>query len=163
LSFDVGKIVNAHGVRGEARVIAFTDDNQRFSLLDNVNVRMENGVTKTLDIERVRLHKRFVILKFKGINSADAILPFKNSVLNIPDEKALPLEKDEYYVRDLLGMTVVTDDGEELGALDDVIFTGANDVYAVGKLLIPAIKRCVMNVDMERRKITVKLPEGLRD
>jgi 16S rRNA processing protein RimM len=163
LSFEIGKIVNTHGISGEVRVLASTDDERRFSLLDAVDAYSGKNII-SLDIERVRYRKQFVILKFKGFDSADSVLPLKNSVLKIPDEQALPLGEDEYYIRDLCGVTVVTDDGEELGRLDDVIFTGANDVYVLeGGLMIPAIKQCVLEVDIAARRMVVRLPKGLRD
>ena len=92
----------------------------------------------------------------------------KGATVKIPPEDALPLEEGEYYIRDLYDMNVVTDDGENLGIIKDILFTGANDVYVVkpekGKdILIPAIKECILDVDVENKKMTVKLLKGLRD
>ena len=91
----------------------------------------------------------------------------KGSIVKITEDMAIPCEEGEYYIRDLYDMTVVTDDGEELGVITDILFTGANDVYVVkppkGKdILIPAIKQVILNVDVDNKKMTVKLLEGLR-
>ncbi|MDR2903531.1 MAG: ribosome maturation factor RimM [Clostridiales bacterium] len=165
--FEVGKIVNTQGIKGEVRVFPMTDDLTRFELLDEVYVSIRNEMQKRT-IETVRYHKQFVLIKFKGIDSMTEAERYKNAMLKIPPEWALPLDEGEYYMRDLIGMAVSTVEGENLGILDDIIQTGANDVYIVkadGKkdLLIPAIKQCVVAVNVPDRKMTVKLPEGLRD
>jgi 16S rRNA processing protein RimM len=126
------------------------------------------GKLEKFDIEGVRYHKQFVLLKLKDVDDMTAAERFKGAVLKITDDMALPCGEDENYIRDLYDMEVFTDEGERLGVLTDVIFTGANDVYAVtpdeGKdILIPAIKQCILDVDVENNKMTVRLLEGLRD
>ena len=125
------------------------------------------GNIKEYEIENVRFHKQFVLLKLKGIDDMTAAETLKGTVVKITEDMAVPCEEDEYYIRDLYDMEVVTVEGENLGIISDVIFTGANDVYAVkneeGKeILIPAIKDCIINVDVENNTMTVKLLEGLR-
>jgi len=164
--FEIGVIVNSHGIAGHVRVLPSTFDINRFRLLDTVDIKTKNGTVK-MKIEQVRFHKQFVILKFNGTDSADDALKLKGGVLFIPREAALPLNEDEYYAADLYGMEVVTSDGEALGVLTNIIETGANDVYCVTntdkkELLIPAIKQCVLNVDIVRGKMTVHLSDGLR-
>lgn len=164
--FEIGTIVNTHGVKGEVRVVPSTFDISRFELLNEVDVRTEKGNLK-IKIEHVWYHKQFVILKLKGINSIDDAAKLKLGVIIIPREAALPLNEDEYYFSDLYGMEVVTDSGEALGQISNIITTGANDVYAVCKenqkeLLIPAIKQCILNVDTNNNKMTVHLLDGLR-
>ncbi len=115
-----------------------------------------------------RVQKAMVILKLAGVNDRDAAEALTNAVIKIPPGMALPLEDNEYYQRDLIGMDVFTDEGELLGKLTDVLRTGANDVYAVNKpgekeILIPAIKNCVLNVDVAGKKMTVRLMDGLRE
>lgn len=164
--FVVGNIVNTQGIKGEVRLMPAVDDVERFKLLDRIFVDRKGSITE-YEIENVRFHKQFVLLKLKGIDDMTSAEKLKGTVAKITEDMALPCEEDEYYIRDLYDMEVVTDEGERLGIISDVIFTGANDVYAVksddGKeILIPAIKDCILNVDVENKIMTVKLLEGLR-
>jgi len=162
--FEIGTIVNTQGIKGEVRVFPSTFDARRFELLDEIEITIRDTV-HTLRIERVWYHKQFVILKLAGIDDMTAAEKLKTAVIRIPEEKALPLGQDEYYLRDLYGMTVVTEDDAALGELVNVIETGANDVYVVKcesrEILIPAIKQCILNVDAGGKKMTVRLLKGL--
>ena len=142
------------------------DDVARFKLLDHIFVDRKGNI-KEYEVENVRFHKQFVLLKLKGVDDMNTAETLKGTVVKITEDMAVPCEEDEYYIKDLYDMNVVTVDGEELGVISDVIFTGANDVYAVkdnnGKeILIPAIKDCIVSVDVENNLMTVKLLEGLR-
>jgi len=164
--FKIGIIIGAHGVKGDARVMPCTFDINRFKLLDAVTVETEK-IKISLKIEGARFHKQFVILKFFGIDTIDDTLKLKGGGLYIPRAAALPLAEDEYYTADLYDMRAVTDAGEELGVITEIIATGANDVYVISKpgqkdLLIPAIKKCVLSVDVAGRVMTIHLMEGLR-
>ncbi len=164
--FVIGDIVNTQGIKGEMRVIPCVDDVTRFELLDKVYIDKKGSITE-YEVENIRYHKQFVLLKLKGINDMTAAERLKGSIVKITEDMAIPCEEDEYYLRDLFDMLVVTDEGEELGIITDVLFTGANDVYVVtpkkgNDILIPAIKQVVLNVDVENKKMTVKLLEGLR-
>lgn len=164
--FVVGNIVNTQGIKGEVRVMPTVDDVSRFELLDHIFVDRKGSI-KEYEIENVRFHKQFVLLKLMGIDDMTTAETLKGTVVKITKDMAVPCEEDEYYIRDLYDMEVVTVEGEKLGIITDVIFTGANDVYAVknddGKeILIPAIKDCIINVDIENNTMTVKLLEGLR-
>ena len=165
--FRVGVISSTHGVHGEVKVFPTTDDAKRFKKLKDV--LLDTGKERILlTIESVKFFKQFVILKFKDYNTIEAIQGYKGKELWIPREQALPLEEDEYYISDLIGLCVVSDTGERLGELVDVIQTGANDVYTVrmadGKeALFPAIAECVKSVDIEKGTMTVHVMEGLLD
>lgn len=163
--FTIGKIVNTHGVKGEVRVLPSTDDVKRFGKLKEVKV--ENRTMTAYEIETVRYHKNFVLLKFKGIDTMNEAELLKNSLLKIDRKDALPLKKDEYYQCDLYGLRVVTDTGRDLGKLTDILMTGSNDVYVVRneekEILIPAIKQCILKVDLEAGEMLVHLLEGLED
>lgn len=163
--FVIGKIVNTQGIKGEMRVIPQTDVTERFELLDKVYVD-NRGVLKAFDIENVRYHKQFVLLKLKGIDDMTTAERYKESLVKIPSEMALPCEEDEYYIRDLYDMTVTDAEGKKIGILTDIIFTAANDVYVItpeeGKdILIPAIKDCILDVDVKNKTMKVFIPEGL--
>ena len=160
----VGVITTTHGVRGEVKVYPTTDP-ERFPELDYV--LLDTGREKRkLEIEKVRFFKNLVILKFKGIDNINDIEMYKQRELWIPREEGQDLEEDEYYSADLIGMKVYTEDESYLGVLKDVLATGANDVYEVkmenGKdVLIPAIRQCILDVDVENGVMKVHLLEGL--
>jgi 16S rRNA processing protein RimM len=172
--FVIGKILKPHGLRGDVRVMPTTDDPERFSLLTHMNIIFEDSAycesgskVKTLTVERVWHHKGLIIIKFEEINDMTEADKLRGGIIRIEDGEALPLGDDEYYVRDLYGMTVVTDEGEPLGEIKDVLQTGGNDVYVVGDelgqvILIPAIKQCIGNIDINSRRMVVTLMEGLR-
>lgn len=163
----VGVISSTHGVRGEAKVFPTTDDPGRFRELKNVI--MDTGREQlNMEIEGVKFFKNMVILKFKGYDSIEAIEKYKGKDLLITRDQAVDLGPDENFIADLIGLKVVTESGEEFGTLTDVIKTGANDVYEVkmknGKeVLLPAIKECVLKVDLEEGVITVHIMDGLLD
>ena len=163
----VGVITSTHGIRGEVKVFPTTDDPERF--LDLQEVILDLGrEKKTLTISNVKFFKQFVILKFKGYDDINLVEPFRKKGLWITREQAVPLEEDEYFIADLIGLSVVTDQGEKLGKISDVLQTGANDVYAVttpeGKeLLFPAIKDCILDVDIQEGRMTVHVLKGLLD
>lgn len=163
----VGVITTTHGVRGEVKVFPTTDDANRFKKLKEVI--LDTGKEQLpLEIAQVKFFKNLVILKFKGIDNINDIEKYKGKSLYVTREHAVKLKKDEYFIADLIGMRAVTEEGEELGMIKDVLQTGANDVYIIKKdgedeLLVPAIKDCVKNVDIEGGVMTLHLLEGLRD
>ena len=165
--FQVGIISSTHGVRGEVKVFPTTDDMKRFKKLKEV--LLDTGKeTITLEIEGVKFFKQFVILKFKGYDNIDDIVKYRGKSLFVPRENAVKLQKDEYFIADLIGLKVVNEDGSFTGVLKDVMETGANDVYIVesqdGKeVLIPAIKDCILQVDFEKEQVLVHLLDGLLD
>lgn len=163
----VGVITSAHGVRGEVKVFPTTDDNSRFKTLKHV--LMDTGKEKILlEIEHVKFFKNMVILKFKGFDNKNDVEMWRQRDLLITRDQAVELTPDENFIADLIGLTAVTDEGVVLGTLTDVLQTGANDVYCVkmenGKeLLLPAIKDCILNVDLEKQEMLVHVLDGLLD
>ncbi len=163
----VGVISSTHGVRGEVKVYPTTDDSERFLDLDQVT--LDTGREQiTLEIQNVKFFKNMVILKFKGYDNINDIEKYKGKDLLIHRDQAVKLKEDEYFVTDLMGLKVVSEEGTVLGILKEVIPTGANDVYVVqpenGKeLLLPAIKDCILNVDLEKGIMTIHLMDGLLD
>lgn len=160
----VGVISSTHGVRGEVKVFPTTDDAQRFKSLKHVILDAKRERID-LEVQSVKFFKQFVILKFKGIDNINDIEKYKGMPLLVAREDAVELEEDEYYIADLIGMKVETDEGE-IGKLTDVIETGANEVYVVefenlGEVLIPAIYECILDVDVENMFMKVHLLEGL--
>jgi len=165
--FQVGIYSNTHGVRAEIKVFPTTDDPRRFKKLKSVIMRADRAPEMTLEIESVRYQKQFVLLKFKGIDNINDIERYKGAGLWVPRKDAVPLGPDEYFIADLIGLTIVDEDGNELGKLTEVLQTGANDVYVCDngerEILLPYIKDCVLNVDVEKGVMTVHVMEGLLD
>ena len=163
----VGIITSTHGVRGEVKVYPTTDDPRRFRRLKEVV--LDTGKEKmNLEIEGVKFFKQFVILKFKGLDNINDIEKYRQKSLYVTRKNAVRLQRDEYFIADLIGLKVQDEDGKELGTVKHVIETGANDVYEVemadGKsLLLPAIKQCILNVDVENGTMQVYVLEGLLD
>ena len=161
----VGAITQTHGIRGEVKVFPTTDDPKRFRKLKDVI--LDTGKEKiTLDIEGVKFFKQFVILKFKGFDNINDIECYKGKNLYVTRENAVKLAKNEYCITDLIGLAVFDEEENLLGELTDVLQTGANDVYTVkliegGEVLLPAIKQCILAIDMENRKMKVHVMEGL--
>lgn len=163
--FTIGNIVNTQGIKGEMRIMPTVDDINRFKLLKKVYVEQRGSINE-YQVESIRFHKQFVLIKLKGIDDMTRAETFKGSVVKITEDMAIPCEEDEYYIRDLYDMRVTDEEGTELGVIGDILFTGANDVYVVKRrgekdILIPAIKSCILNVDIENKVMKVRLPEGL--
>lgn len=163
----VGIISSTHGVRGEVKVFPTTDDVKRFKRLKEVI--LDTGREEiTLEIESVKFFKQFVILKFKGLDNINDIEKYKGKSLYVTRANAVRLRKDEYFIADLQGLQVVDEEGKDFGTLRDVMETGANDVYIIDiadgrEVLIPAIKECVLHVDMEARVMKIHIMDGLLD
>ena len=163
----VGVITSTHGVRGEVKVFPTTDDMARFKKLKNVI--LDTGKEKIdLEIAGVKFFKNMVILKFKGIDNINDVEQYRKKSLYVTRENAVKLKKDEYFIADLIGLSVCTDEGEALGEVADVLQTGANDVYIIRtpegeEILLPAIKECVKEVKVEEGSMLVHLLPGLRE
>ena len=156
----IGKIVAPHGVRGDVRVIPLTDFPERFKILKSV--QLDNGVI--LEVEHVKYHKQFVLIKFRGLNSMNEVEKLRNSVLKVERKDAFPLPAGHYYQFDIIGLNVYTIDDDHLGVITDILQTGSNDVYVTEKggekpLLIPALKDVVKVIDIEKGKMVVQLLE----
>lgn len=163
----VGVISSTHGVRGEVKVFPTTDDVKRFKRLKEVI--LDTGKEElTLEIEEVKFFKQFVILKFKGYDNINDIEKYKGKSLFVTRANAVRLRRDEYFIADLQGLTVVDEEDKVLGTLRDVMETGANDVYIIDmadgrEVLVPAIKECILHVDVEAGKMQIHLMDGLLD
>lgn len=163
----VGVITSAHGVHGEVKVYPTTDDPARFEKLKNVI--LDNGKEKTqMEITGVKFLKNLVILKFRGLDDRDEAEKYRRMSLYVTRENAVKLEENEYFIADLIGLSVFSDEDGELGRISDVLQTGANDVYVVGRegaqdLLLPAIRDCIREVNLEEGRMRVHLLPGLRE
>ena len=165
--FDIGYISNTHALKGEIKVRPYTDDVKRFSKLKEVELETPTGTT-TLHIKGVKYFKQFAILKFEEYDSLNDVECIKGRKLFVTRKNAVKLQKDEYFIADLIGMKVIDPDMQAEGELTDVLQTGANDVYDITlsdgrSFLLPAIADCIKKVDMKERVITIHILEGLLD
>ena len=161
----VGVITTTHGVRGEVKVFPTTDDPKRYKKLKKVYLDTGREFLP-LEIQGVKFFKQFVIVKFKGIDNINDIEMYKQKSLYVDRKDAVPLKEDEYFIADMVGIEVYTDDGEKFGVLKEVMETGANDVYIIdsinhGEVLVPAIKQCILDVDIEENRMDIHLMDGL--
>lgn len=165
--FQIGIITSTHGLKGEVKVFPTTDDAKRFKRLKEVI--LDTGKERLgLEVEGVKFFKQFVILKFKGIEDISEVEKYRKASLLVTRQNAVRLNRDEYFVADLIGLRVQDEDGAEIGTLREVLETGANDVYVIDltdgrELLLPAIKQCVLAVDVESGFIKIHILEGLLD
>ena len=162
---EIGQIVNTFGIKGEVKVVPFTEDISRFDELKKVYIKNKNQ-EKQYKIENVKYHKNMVLIKFSGIDKIEDAEMLKNKYLEIDREDAIPLEEGTYFIADLIGLEVYTEDGNLLGKVEDIYNTGSKDIYVVkdelGKqVLLPGIDEVIKNVDLENSKIIVHLIPGL--
>lgn len=162
---EIGQIINTFGIKGFVKVIPFTDDIKRFDNLEKVYVKTKKEI-KEYEIEEVKYHKNMVLIKFKGINKLEEANLLRESYLKIDRKDSIPLEEDAYFIVDLIGLEVYTEEGVLLGRLEDIFNTGSNDIYVVkdelGKqVLLPAIAEVIKEINVENKKIIVHLLNGL--
>lgn len=165
--FQVGVLTSPHGVRGEIKVYPTTDDPRRFKRLKEV-ILDTGKESRVLEVEGVKFSKQMVIMKFKGFDTPEDIAKYRQCSIYVTRENAVRLGRDEYFIADLMGLKVHNEDGEEIGVLREVLETGANDVYIIDlhdgrELLLPAIKDCVLDVDVEGGQIKIHILDGLLD
>ena len=162
---EIGQIINTFGIKGEVKVFPLTDNINRFDDLEKVYIKAKKD-SKLYDIESIKYHKNMVLIKFKDINTVEQAELLRNSYIEIDREQAIPLKEGEYFIADLIGLDVYTDEDKLIGKVDDIYNTGANDIYVVkdelGKqTLLPGIKDVIKKVDLNEGKIFVHLIPGL--
>lgn len=159
----IGRIIKPHGTGGEMRVEVLTELPERFDWLERVYVGREDP--KPIPIEAVRFHQSWVLIKLSGVDDRDAAEGLRSEWLQVPEEEGIPLDEGEYYLYQALGLSVVTDQGQALGEISEIIETGANYVFVVtgpqGEVLIPDTDEVVLEVDLERGRMLVHLLDGL--
>ena len=158
---EIGKNINTYGIKGQLKIVPYTDNIKRFEKLKKIYINEKEYL-----IENVKYIKNIVILKLQGINTIEQAEEYRNLYMYIDRKDAIKLPKDTYFIRDLIGIEVYTNDGEKLGIIDDIFKTGSNDVYVVrnslGKqILLPAISSVIEKIDLENKKVTVNLIKGL--
>ena len=164
--FKIGIITSSHGVRGEMKVYPTTDDPKRFKSCKEVFIEEKNGELKTYKVESARIAPDKVLLKVEGIDTPEDAVKYRQRGVFVDREHAVKLSEDEYFIADLIGIKVLDESDEEIGTVKDVIQTGANDVYQIDmkdgrELLLPAIKECVLNVNIKEGYVNIHILDGL--
>jgi 16S rRNA processing protein RimM len=168
--FNVGKIVNTHGIRGEVRVISKTDFHEERYKVGNTLYLFKEGVKQPIElkIETHRKHKNFDLLTFENYYNVNLAETLRDGILKVPESQLGELEENEFYFHEIIGCTVFTDSGEEVGKISEVLTPGANDVWVIkgkrGKdILIPYIEQIVKEIDLTEKKVIITPMEGLLD
>jgi len=161
----IGKVVSTQGNKGEVNVLPLTDSIDRFKNLDNVFLRNKNSQT-TLTVEKIRIKKDTTILKLKDIKNIEEAKMIVGSFLEVERKNAVKLSKDAYFIFEIIGLEVYDENDIFLGKVENVISTGSNDVYVVKRkdkeeLFIPAIHDVIKNIDLEKKRITINMVDGL--
>lgn len=166
--FNVGKIVNTHGIRGEVRVISRTDfPEERYKKGNKLYIfRERDSEPIEVTVKSHRVHKSFDLLSFEGYDSINDVEPFKGAMLKVPENQLGELAEGEYYFHEIIGCTVVTEEGETIGTVREILTPGANDVWVVRRgdgtdALIPYIDEVVLRVDPAQKTIIIRPMEGL--
>lgn len=167
--YNVGVIVNTHGIRGDLKILSKTDfPEERFAIGNELMmVNEQTGEMKSVIIEKAREQKGMYYIHLKGLNSINEVEKFKGWVLKISEEQQGKLDEGEYFYHQIIGCNVITEEGEQLGTVTDILSPGANDVWVVspqgkGKpILLPVIDPVILNVDVQQKQIKVHLLEGL--
>lgn len=164
---EVGKIINTHGLRGEVKVVTWTDAPEDFENIKKV-ITKKGGEIVNLTVSKVKYQKNNLIVKFKEINSIEEAELYKNCILSAEKSALPPLPEGIYYIADLIGCSVYSVGGELAGEITDVFTAGAGNVYEVRaengkKLYLPANEGTVVSTDIENKKIIMDIPEGLED
>ena len=162
---EIGQIVNTFGIKGMVKVMPFTENIERFSKMKTVYVKNKKE-NKKYEIEEVKYHKNMVLIKFKGIENPEQADFLRQCYLLVDRADEEPLEEGTYYIVDMIGLEVYTEEGELLGILEDIFNTGSNDIYVVknelGKqILLPSIPDVIKKIDMPNKKVIVHLLPGL--
>jgi 16S rRNA processing protein RimM len=162
---NIGLILGPFGVKGELKIMPLIDDSNRLADLKEIRIGKENEESRIFEITKIRIHKTLVIVKLKGITSREDSMSLKNCYMRIPREDLKELGEDQFYLVDIEGMEVFIEDGKKIGILEQVIKTGANDIYSIQgdgrKYLIPAVKDIIKKVDVENKKMYISPIEGL--
>lgn len=162
----VGVITSTHGLKGEVKVFPTTDNPERFEQLENAFIKYKNETVK-VTVKSVKYFKQYVIVKFKEFDEINLVEKYKSCDLIIDRKDAVELAEGEYFICDLIGLNVVTDTNEEFGVITDVLTSSANDIYVVKhndkEVLLPVIEQCVLDVNLEEKKVLVHIMDGLLD
>lgn len=158
----IGKIAGPFGIGGEVKVTVLTDFPERFEKGRSVRLKPARGPEQVVKVQRSRAHKGGLVVKFEGADTREAAESLRDASIVIGRAELAELESGSYYVFDIIGLEVVSEDGRECGEVVEVLQGGANDVYVTSTgLCIPALKDVVSRVDLAARRLTIRPVPGL--
>ncbi len=163
--FEIGEIVKSHGLKGRMKVTCYVERDEAFASLRKVLIAKENKEPRDYAVRKITPHRTFFFLELETVDTVESAEALIGSRVLIPESERPELPGDEYYWRDLLGVRVVTEEGRFLGHIESIFPTGSNDVYVCGggerEILLPAISDVILNIDLEKREMVVRLLDGL--
>jgi len=167
--FNVGRIVNTHGIRGEVRVLSTTDfEEERFAVGNRLAAFKKNDKKPSwVTIESVRRHKNFILLTFEGMDNINMVEPFKEGLLKVTKDQMTDdlLQENEFFFHEIIGCEIVSEEGEKIGVVSDILQTGANDVWVVKgakkEHYIPYIEDIVKEINVDDKRIVIHVMDGL--
>lgn len=162
----VGKIINAHGIKGEVKIFPLTDDIDRFYSLKKVYIEKNNSIFP-LTISNIRIHKNIVLATFNEIKNREQVEKYKGEFLNINREDAIKLAKDQYFISDLIGIMVYSLDGILIGNIKEILQIGPTDIYVIKTnnkdILVPALKDIFQEIDINKKTAKADIPKDLME
>jgi len=157
-SLVIGRVVGPFGTKGEVRVRPETDFPERFRKLEKVCLELPGGEERIVSVRRARLTPKGVLLWFDDFSDREAAESLHGAWLKVRPRMAVPLPEGSYYLHDIMGLRVVTEEGRDLGEITEVIRSPAHDVYVTGSTMIPAVRQVVREIDLARGRMIVALP-----
>ena len=157
----IGTVVAPFGIKGEVKVRIETDYPERFENLEEIWLKTQDGKGRKVGVQSARFHSSGALIKFEGYDDRTCVEELRGAELRIDGSELRELEKDRYYIHDILGLDVYTTKGEHLGQVTEVLRGAANDVYVTPKAMIPALKEVVRKIDLAERKMVIEPIAGL--
>ena len=163
--FEIGKIVKSCGLRGRMKAISYLESNGTLQSLDEVYIRRERDETGPFKLKAVIVRGKSFFLELEGVEDCESANALAGGQVLIPVNKLKKLPEGEYYWRDIIGLKVITEDGQILGTIETIFATGSNDVYVCRgderELLLPGIADVIRKIDTDQGMVVVRLLEGL--
>jgi len=163
--FEIGKIVKVHGLKGRMKVKSYAGAEEDLASLREVLIGKGDGEPSTYPVRRIEPRVTFFFLELETVNTLEDARNLVGSRVLIPEDAHAQLAADEYYWRDLIGLSVLTEEGVCLGSIDSIFATGSNDVYVCSggerEILLPAISEVILKIDLEKQEMVVRLLKGL--
>ncbi len=163
--FEIGEIVKSHGLKGRMKATSYIERGEEFVSLRKVLIAKENKEPREYAVRKITPHRTFFFLELESVDTLESAEALIGSRVLVPESERLELPGDEYYWRDLLGLRVITEEGRLLGHIESIFPTGSNDVYVCGggerEILLPAISEVILNIDLEKKEMVVRMLEGL--
>ncbi len=162
---EIGRLVKVHGLKGRLKAVSYLESEALLDEIDEVIIRPEKGPEKTYRVTAVQPQNAIFFIQLEGINDPDSAGKLVGSGIFIPAAMLEELPEDEYYWHEIIGLKAITESGDYLGEVSSIFPAGSADVYVISggerEILLPAIEDVIRKIDLEKREIVVRVPEGL--